>query len=225
MAAQHVARAVGWSLGCLVAPMLLGAMFGPQWIAVGVGVALLATAWLLLWLPRAAHAAFRAGRFPLAGRRYGLLVVLAFTGPRARAALLSRAACEVARGRAARAVAHLAEVDTSALAVSERVVWLNNRACAALDAREDPRPALALVEEAVGLRPDVPAVQHTRAQALLAVGRVDDAITVLDAMRTGGELTPWLEAERCRDLATAWERKGQADYADDYRDRARLVAR
>jgi len=65
VAAQHVARAVGWSLGCLVAPMLLGAMFGPRWIAVGVGVALLATAWLLLWLPRAAHAAFQAGRFPL----------------------------------------------------------------------------------------------------------------------------------------------------------------
>ena len=48
---------------------------------------------------------------------------------------------------------------------------------------------------------------------------------VLDAMRTGGELAPQLEAERCRDLAAAWERKGQADYASDYRERARLVAR
>jgi hypothetical protein len=44
-------------------------------------------------------------------------------------------------------------------------------------------------------------------------------------MRTGGELAPGLEAERCRDLADAWDRKGQADYARDYRDRARLVAR
>ena len=74
------------------------------------------------------------------------------------------------------------------------------------------------------LRPDVPAVQHTRARALLAVGRVDDAIGVLDAMRTGGELPAHLEAERCRELALAWERKGQRDYADDYRERARMHA-
>ena len=39
-----------------------------------------------------------------------------------------------------------------------------------------------------------------------------------------GELSLRLEAERCRELATAWERKGQRDYADDYRDRARLHA-
>ncbi len=80
------------------------------------------------------------------------------------------------------------------------------------------------MDEAIGLRPDVPAIQHTRARALLAVGRIDDAISVLDAMRAAGELAPQLEADRCRDLATAWERKGQVDYAMDYRDRARLVA-
>ena len=68
-------------------------------------------------------------------------------------------------------------------------------------------------------------VQHTRARALIAVGRIDDAISVLDAMRAGGELSPHLEAERCRELATAWAHKGQAEYADDYRERARLVAR
>ena len=62
-------------------------------------------------------------------------------------------------------------------------------------------------------------------RALLAVGRIDDAIAVLDAMRVGGELSPRLEADRCRELAHAWERKGEAAYADDYRDRARLVAR
>jgi hypothetical protein len=43
-------------------------------------------------------------------------------------------------------------------------------------------------------------------------------------MRAGGELAPYLESVRCRDLARAWERKGQADYAADYRERARLHA-
>jgi predicted Zn-dependent protease len=103
-------------------------------------------------------------------------------------------------------------------------VWLNNRACVELDAERDAVAALALADEATVLRPDVPAVQHTRARALLAVGRLDDAIAVLEGMRTGGELSLRLEAERCRELAAAWERKGQRDYADDYRDRARLHA-
>jgi hypothetical protein len=48
---------------------------------------------------------------------------------------------------------------------------------------------------------------------------------VLEAMRAGGELSPALEAMRCRELARAWDHKGQPDYAADYRDRARLVAR
>ena len=68
-----------------------------------------------------------------------------------------------------------------------------------------PHAALALVEEATALRPDVPAIQHTRARALLAVGRIDDAISVLRGDARGGELPPHLEAERCRDLARAWE--------------------
>ena len=84
--------------------------------------------------------------------------------------------------------------------------------------------ALVEVERALALRPDVPGIHHTRARALIAVGRLDDAIAVLEAMRAGGELPLRLEAERCRELAAAWERKGQRDYADDYRDRARLHA-
>ena len=200
-------------------------MFGPVWIAVGAGSAAVATVWLLLGLPRSAHAAFEAGRFDRAGRRYRVIATFAFTRTRERAALLSRAGCEVAGGHLAEADEMLATIDATELDTAERVVWLNNRACAALDAGPDARQALALVDEAIALRPDVPAIQHTRAKALLAVGRVDDAIAVLDSMRSGGELTPQLEAQRCRDLAKAWDTKGEAAYADDYRERARLVGR
>lgn len=220
----HLGHLVGWTLGCVLAPLLLGSMFGPRWIAVGVVCALVATLWLLLLLPRSAHRAFEAARYVPATRRYRVIESLAFTRRRARAARLSRAACQLARGNRAGADELLAAIDPGELDTSERVVWLNNRSCAALDAGRDVHEALALVDEATVLRPDVPAVQHTRARALLAVGRIDDAIAVLDSMRSGGELPLRLEADRCRELAAAWERKGQRDYADDYRDRARLHA-
>ena len=225
MAAQHVGRAVGWTAGCLAAPILAGSLMGPRWIAVGLGISILATLWLVLWLPRTAHAAFSVGRHAKAARRYRLLALLSFSAGRERAAVLSRAGCELAAGRLARAEQILGSLDADAFDATERAVFLNNRACAMLDGGGDPTAALALADEAIGLRPDVPAVQHTRARALLAVGRIDDAIAVLDAMRTGGELPPALEVTRCEDLANAWERKGQADYAKDYRERARLVAR
>ena len=45
---------------------------------------------------------------------------------------------------------------------------------------------------------------------------------LLEAMRVRGGVTT-LEAMRCRDLATAWDHKGQPAYAADYRERARLV--
>ena len=139
--------------------------------------------------------------------------------------MLSRAGCDVAAGRLAVAERVLAGFDCAVLDAAERVTWLNNRACVALETGGDPQAALELVEQAVALRPDVPAVQHTRATALIALGRFDDAIGVLEAMRAGGELSPALEALRCRELARAWDQKGQPDYAADYRDRARLVAR
>src|SRR5688572_27760848 len=108
-------------------------MFGPRWIGVGAVIALIATLWLLLWLPRSAHAAFQAGRFERAARRYRLIVTLAFTQARERAAILSRAGCEVAAGRRERADAILEALDVASLEHAERVVWLNNRACALLD--------------------------------------------------------------------------------------------
>jgi tetratricopeptide (TPR) repeat protein len=204
---------------------LLGAVLGPRWIAIGVLAAIAAALWLALWLPRGAHAAFEAGRYRRAARRYRVIAALAFSASRERAAVLSRAGCDAAAGRHAAAAKILARFDGDALDASERVTWLNNRACVALDTGGDPRAALDLIEQAVALRPDVPGVQHTRATALIALGRFDDAIGVLEAMRAGGELSPALEAMRCRELARAWESKGQLDYAADYRDRARLVAR
>jgi len=223
VAARHAGRLASWIAACALVPWLLGAALGRTWIAIGVALAIAATGWLLLWLPRTAHAAFEAGRYARAARRYRLITALAFTAARERAALLSRAGCHVATGQLDHATRLLARFDGDALDAAERVTWFNNRACVALETGE-PRAALDLVEQAVALRPDVPAVQHTRATALIAVGRFDDAIGVLEAMRTGGELSPALEAMRCRELARAWDHKGQPDYAADYRDRARLVA-
>jgi predicted Zn-dependent protease len=225
MAARHVGRLVTWGLACGLVPALLGTSLSPSWGTVGVAAVVLATLWLVLWLPRAAHGAFEAARYGDAARRYRLLASSAFTPARERAAVLSRAGCDLAAGRRDAAERVLARFDGAALDAAERVTWLNNRACAALDAGGDPHAALALVDDAIALRPDVPAVQHTRATALIAIGRFDEAIGMLEAMRVGGELAPALEAMRCRELARAWEHKGQPDYAADYRDRARLVAR
>lgn len=225
MAAQHVGRAVGWTVGCLSAPILAGSVLGARWIIVGLGISILATLWLLLWLPRAAHKAFSLARYDRAARRYRIIGLFAFSASRERAAALSRAGCDVAAGKLERAERILASLDPDGFDATERAVFLNNRASALLEAGGEAVVALALADEAIGLRPDVPALQHTRARALLAVGRIDDAIAVLDGMRTGGELEPALEVTRCEDLASAWERKGQADYARDYRERARLVAR
>jgi predicted Zn-dependent protease len=223
-----VRRALGimlW-LGAVLVPIEgLRALAGNIGLAVGAVVAIVAIVFLWLALPRLAHAAFAAGRFARAARRYGLLHALALRRVRARAAQLSRAGCYVGVGRLDRAEALLETIDGAVLDASERAVWLNNRACAALAAGRDPEAALALADEAGALRPDVPALQHTRGMALLAVGRVDDAIAVLDGMRAAGELPPHLEADRCRELARAWRRKGQAAYADDYQLRADGFAR
>jgi len=222
VAARHVAHLAGWAGGCIAAPFLLRAVFGRGWGAIGVLLAIIATVWLLIVLPRSAHKAFETAKWKRAARRYRILGAFAFSDHRERAAILSRAACDIEMKNtdaAARRLASIEPIDTT-----ERVVWLNNRACLLLDTSGDAAAALALVEEATQLRPDVPSIQHTRARALLAVGRTDEAITVFEAMRSGGELPAHLEAERCRDLARAWEIKGQADYAADYRERARLHA-
>ncbi|HEY1551770.1 MAG TPA: hypothetical protein VGG28_28275 [Kofleriaceae bacterium] len=207
----------------VVAAILFGSSaFGNPGIALGVALVLALWLWQWLWLPRTANRVFAAGRYTNARRRYWLAAVVSAAPQRRRAALLSQLACRVAAGERAAAERLLATIDGSALDAAERAVWLNNRACLAL--ADDPIGALALADAATALRPDVPALQHTRGMALLAVGRVDDAIAVLDQMRAGGELATQLEAERCRDLARAWTQKGEPAYAEDYRLRAEALA-
>lgn len=213
---------------CIVAVLLLipvvGAVLFERGGAVGGAMlSMVAVLWLWLWLPRLAHGAFNAGKFRAAATRYRWGERLAVTPVRERAARLSRAGCAIAMNEVAAAERLLASFDVQTLHGAERAVWLNNRACARLPA--DPTAALADADEATALRPDVPALQHTRAMALLALDRIDDAITILDAMRAGGELPRRLEADRCRELARAWERKGQSAYAEDYRLRAEAFAR
>lgn len=222
---RFVARILACAIAVLLLPVAGGSLGGRAGALAGAGVAVLVVMWLWLWLPRSAHSAFEAGKYAASQRRYRLLGMVATTAARERAALLSRAGCLVAEAQLAAAERLLAAIGADQLAGAERAVWLNNRACAALAAGSDPQAALALVDEASALRPDVPALQHTRGMALLAVGRIDDAIAVLDGMRTGGELPARLEAERCRDLAKAWSQKGEAAYAEDYRLRANALAR
>ena len=224
-AVRFVVRIAAWIAGTAAIAVVLGAGLGRLGAVAGIAFAIAASLWLWIWLPRTAHAAFEAGRYAPAARRYRVLGALAGSHHRERASLLSRAGCHVAAGELEAAERLLGTLGPDDLDVAERAVWLNNRACAALAAGRDPHAALALVEEATALRPDVAAVQHTRGMALLAVGRIDDAIAVLDGMRAGGELSPRLEADRCRELARAWTQKGETAYAEDYRMRADALHR
>jgi predicted Zn-dependent protease len=222
---RFVGRVFACALALVLLPIAGASIAGRGGAIAGIALSLLALFCLWLWLPRSAHRAFEAGKYTAADRRYRILGLLAPSTARERAAALSRAGCLVAASRLDAAERILAAVDSAKLAAAERAVWLNNRACADLAAGRDPTAALALVDEASAIRPDVPALQHTRGMALLAVGRIDDAIAVLDGMRSAGELPPRLEAERCRDLAKAWSAKGETAYAEDYRLRAEALAR
>ena len=222
---RFAARIIACTSLVVLLPVIGGIVAGRTGGLAGGSLGVLFGLWLWLWLPRSAHDAFEAGKYAAAQRRYRLLGWLAATTARERSALLSRSGCLVASGQLEASERLLAAVDIAQLDANSRAVWLNNRACAQLAAGGDPQAALALVDEASALRPDVPALQHTRGMALLAVGRVDDAISVLDGMRAAGELPARLEAERCRDLAKAWAQKGHAAYAEDYRLRADALAR
>jgi hypothetical protein len=199
----------------------VAALAGPE-AAIALAVAWLGLfAVVLVILPRAAHAAFAGGRHTSAAWRYRAMATVALDPARRAAAWISVAACHLVAGDHRRATAILDNVDPEALDGVGRAAWLNNRAYAWLRGDlGDPATALAWAEEATASRPDVPGLQHTLGIGLMAVGRLDEAIRAFDAMWSTGDLPPRLEAERCGDLARAWEQKGHPDYAADYRARA-----
>jgi tetratricopeptide (TPR) repeat protein len=183
-------------------------------------------------LPRVAHRAFERGDEARAELLYRVVRAVT-TGASARGAIdVSVAGCRLGRGDAAAALAVLDRVNPDTLGVAARAAWLNNRAYAlARDGKgtndDVVHHALSSIDAAVKLRPDVAGFRHTRGVVLLALGRLDDAIAELDDVwqRHGGdEAPPLLEAERCYDLGVAWTRKGEADYARDYFQRAQRVA-
>jgi tetratricopeptide (TPR) repeat protein len=186
-----------------------------------------ATGLVLVLLPRAAHRAFRRGAFRRAGLLYRLLGRLRFDREVRASLLVSVAACLLGRERYQAGLAVLARIEPGALGESARAAWLNNRAYALARSGGDAALALADIDEAIALRPDLSGFRHTRGLALLATDRVDEAIRELDAvwLKSGaGETSPLLESERCYDLGLAWHRKGERDYAADYFDRARRAA-
>ena len=204
-----------------------GAAFGPVGAALA-GISLFAaTGLVLVVLPRTAHRGFRRGAFRRAGLTYRLLGRLRLDREVRSALQVSVAACLLGRERYRDGMAVLARIDTGELGESARAAWLNNRAYALARSGGDGAQALADIEQAIALRPDLSGFRHTRGLALLAIGRLDDAIRELDAvwLKGGaGDTSPLLESERCYDLGLAWHRKGERDYAADYFDRARRAA-
>lgn len=226
LAADRASRAGAWAgrgaglfaalVPALVASVVAGWSAGILAFAI-MGLGLTA---LRLALPALAHAAFTRGDLAVAHRRYRALATLAWLRHRRTAATLSLAAVELARGELALAEARLAALDEGALVGDARAAYLNNRAMIALRQGRALAEAVALAEAAVALRPDVPGIRHTHALALLAQGKLEAAIAAFDELHRMTELPPMLEAERCDDLATAWQQRGEADYAAEYRRRA-----
>jgi tetratricopeptide (TPR) repeat protein len=224
--ARGLALIVALTTGAVVVAVQYGRSAG---LAALVGLALLPlVAWV--WLPRAAHRAFRRGDYPRARRRYLVLRGISLSA-HARAAIdVSLAACAIGREEFAAALRVLTRVDRDALGDAGRAAWLNNRAYALVRSGGDAEAALRACDQAIAVRPDVAGFHHTRGVALLALGRVDEAIRELEhlwehlAARDTGHEHVLLEAERCYDLGVAWEAKGDAAYAADYFQRAHQTA-
>jgi len=213
---------LGIALGMVVGAAQLGRLYG---VAAGGGV--FAIGLTILWLPRAANKAFKAGNFGRARGLYLVLRVVIFDRWTRASVDVSLAACALARFSYRDALALLEQVDLDALSEAARAVWLNNRAYARARLGEDKEAALDDITEAIEMRPQVAGFRHTRGLALLALGRLDEAIRELDAVwrrQSGDEETPFLEAERCYDIGVAWTQRGELEYAADYFDRARRAA-
>jgi len=197
---------------------------------VGIGtLVFFLVGWLAVkfWLPRSAHRAFHRGDFGRAAFLYRMLAVPSL-GRETRASIaVSLAACDMAREHYDRALRRLSKIEPARLNESARAAWLNNRAYALTRSEEELDAALEYAREAVALRPDLPGFRHTRGIAFLASGRLDEAIRELDEVWreiAQKQAAPLLEAERCYDLAVAWIKKGEREYAKDYFERAHRAA-
>lgn len=180
---------------------------------------------LVVWLPRAAHRAFRHGNFKRSKFLYKLLRLWALRRSARASVDVSVAACTLALEDWDRAVDLLDRVDMDALGAAARAAWLNNRAYAMTRAGRDPHAALDYADQAIALRPDVAGFRHTRGITLLALDRTDEAITELDRLWSqlsgqSDDESRILEAERCYDLGRAWHKKGEREYAMDYFQRS-----
>ena len=222
-----------WVRLAIVGGVVAGAMVAGQQQAGRAGAvagsvaAMAFVSWLGLLLPRAAHHHFRAGNVRAAGRRYRLLRAVTIDPERRGAIDVSLAACSLAGDDIIGARTTLARVDRKRVGEATRSALLNNLAYASLCSGGDGYAALALADEAIALRPHVAGFHHTRAAALLALNRLDEAIRILDDLWrdiAGDDDSAILEAERCYDLGRAWQRKGHTDYARDYFERARRAA-
>lgn len=218
-----------WLLALIPVAVAVASTYGrTAGIAALVGLGLVPAA-VWFWLPRAAHGAFRKGKFKRAKLLYNALRLASLSRAARAAVRVSLAACALADEAWAETLAQLDRIDTGALGHSARAAWLNNRAYALARGKLDPGEALTCCDEALALRPDVAGFRHTRGVALLELGRVDEAIAELEGLWADiagelGEDLPLLEAERCFDLGMAWKRKGERDYAADYFQRARRAS-
>ena len=198
---------------------LLRPGLSPAWLVLGTVVALWASRLVRRSMAKLATRALSRGDSKRARRLYVFLGWTSLSSTARQACQLSLAACAASEGRYELALNKLARIE-SPLEGSLLAVSLNLRAyCLARDTQEFNR-ALALSEEAVSLRPQVPGFRHTRGLILLELSRWDEALRDLEATWTEGPGDPLLESERCFDLGRLWSARGQRDYASDYFERA-----
>lgn len=204
-------------LAWLVPALVALARPGKRGMVLAVLCGLCVFAWFWLVVPRRATRAFAAGQLLRARRHYRWLAA-SWWPERRDAARLSLAACAIGLQHDASALLDQLTTRLATLGLSERAALANLRALQALQTgRHDA--ALDFADAACALRPDVPELAHTRALCLIALDRTDEAIALLELATAEPDHTRH-EAERCAALAVAWLRKGERDYARDYRRRA-----
>jgi tetratricopeptide (TPR) repeat protein len=214
---QRYLHRISAPLAIAIPTMLSLSLAGGRGIALAVVCAVGGSLLFWLTLPRLAHSAFARGNLAVAARRYAWSAASWLPSRRA-AGQLSVAACLIGQGNTKKAAVFMTAIDQSKLTPSGTAAMLNNQAMILLTDGGDANHALALANQACEIRPDVPELLHTRARALLALGHTEQAIAILDGAHSAQ--SQLLEGERCADLAEAWQRKGQTDYASDYRQRA-----